>query len=449
MEKIKFAFILIWVIAAAGFSAGCSDQYTGLGNRWTEINSRVIVIDTCTVELSTARMDSIATSGGNVIYAGIRNSEYWGRTSLSTYLTFKTTGDFKESSTPEYAREYLFDSLTLYLIPDGSFCGDTLKEMTLTAYHLTEEVELNDDSELYAHSVFGHEESPSSRLTFMPKPLRGRAIEMRLDDKTGKELLDKIVSSDAEVEDDENFKEWFKGLLVGAEGPGGSILGFSSSDTLSMMKLYYRYRDYAEPVKDTLTFKIDTTYMFTHVDSDLTGTEIAGLGDATEILDSHETGNKAFVSGTLGVYTRIGFPYLNDLRSISDHCKAASAILTVYPLAGSYCKSNYSFMPESLNLYVSDENNISTGGAIADSDGETLQTGSLSYDEMMFPESTYYTYDITEFINSQLGKIGINKNFLQMIDPSYGYTINDLVIGDQTNGNYNITLTIELATYDE
>ena len=61
------------------------------------------------------------TSGGNVIYAGFRESVYWGKTGLSTYLTFKTTEDFSESSTPEYSREYLFDSLTLYLTPDGKF----------------------------------------------------------------------------------------------------------------------------------------------------------------------------------------------------------------------------------------------------------------------------------------------------------------------------------------
>lgn len=446
MEK---TYIRICLAIIAGICTGCSEDYMELGNRWTEIKSRLIVIDTCTVELSTARMDSIVTSGGNVIYAGIRESEYWGTTDMSTYLTFKTTEDFMASSTPEYSREYLFDSLTLYLTPNGSFCGDTLKDMTLTAYHLTEKVELNDDSELYAHSSFGYEENPAGRLTFRPRPLRGSALELRLDDSMGKELLDKVVSSDEETESDDAFKEWFKGLMIKAGTSAQAILGFSSSDSLSMMKLYYRYRDYSEPVNDTLTFKIDTTCMFTHIDSDLSGTEIAGITKESGTLESGNTGNKAFVSGALGIYARIGFPYLNNLRSIGDHCKAASAMLTVYPLPGSYCKSDYSFMPESLNLYVSDENNISTGGAIASSDGETLQTGSLTYDDMMFPESTYYTYDITDFINSQMGKIGINKNFLQMVDPEYGYTINELVIGDQSNGNYNIRLTIELATYDE
>lgn len=84
-----------------------------------------------------------------------------------------------------------------------------------------------------------------------------------------------------------------------------------------------------------------------------------------------------------------------------------------------------------------------------DSDGTSLQTGSLTYGDMMFPESTYYTYDITDFINSQFGKIGINKQFLQLLDPSYGYTLDELVIGDMDLGVYNIKLEIQLAVYNE
>ena len=124
--------------------------------------------------------------------------------------------------------------------------------------------------------------------------------------------------------------------------------------------------------------------------------------------------------------------------------------LIVYPLPGSYAKANYSPLPDELNLYVSDENNISTGGAITDSNGQTLQTGSLTYDEMMFPESTFYTYDITDFINDQFGKIGVNRNFLQMIDPDYGYTLEELVTDDRYSGSgYEVKMIIRLAIYDE
>ena len=78
-----------------------------------------------------------------------------------------------------------------------------------------------------------------------------------------------------------------------------------------------------------------------------------------------------------------------------------------------------------------------------------LQSGSLTYDEMMFPESTYYTYDITDFINDQFGKIGVNKNYLQMTDPDYGYTLDELITADRYTSGYRIKLVIKLALYDE
>ena len=431
-----------------GSIAGCTDAYTAIGNKWTEINSRVIVIDTCSVDISSIKLDSIITSQGNTVYAGIRKSQYWGTTRMSTYMTFKTTQDYSSNNTPEYEEEIIFESLTLYLLPDSTFCGDTMQRMSLLVHRLTEELELDDNDARYAHSSFGYDPAPIAAKTFSPHPFRGRAVEIRLSDDLGEEMLEKVINDDTEVEDDANFRSWLKGLMLGAEEPTGSILGFKGLDSLCMMKLYYRSRDYAEYEEHILNFKLDTAYMFTHVEADFTDTPLAAFS-STDELTSRECGNMAYASGMLGIYTRISFPYLNNLRSIGDQCLAANAELKIYPKKGTYCKPDYSSLPENLNLYLIDENNISTGGAITNTDGTSLQTGSLTYDDMMFPESTYYTYDITDFINDQFGKIGINRNYLQLIDPYYGYTLDELVIADRYSDGYNIKLTIELAIYDE
>lgn len=437
------------LLAAAVF-AGCSDDGMNLGNKWVDVNSHIIFIDTCSVEVSSVRLDSIVTSGGNTVFAGIRESDWWGRTELSTCMMFKATEDFSASDTPEYSQRIIFDSLTLSLAPDDSFCGDTLVPMTLTAYRLAEELALNDDGELYAHTDFETEPEEIAKKTFIPHPVRDTVVEIRLSDELGRELLEKVTDSDTEVETDENFRSWFKGLMLKAEDPTRSILGFEASDSLCMLKLYYSTQDYAEPEEHVLEFKVDTTYLFTRVAADLSGTPLEAFADKDiKEIESEDCDHLAFASGMLGIYTKIGFPYLNNLRSIADHCSAANAQLVIYPKAGTYCKPNYSGLPPTLNLYVSDENNISTGGAIISSDGQSLQSGSLTYDEMMFPENTCYTYDVTDFINGQFGKIGINKNFLQMIDPDYGYTINELVLGDRFSEGYNIKLVIELATYNE
>lgn len=375
-------------------ACGCTSQYMEIGNNWISTNERVAMIDTCSVDISSIRIDSVQTSGGNAVYAGCRESPYWGRTDISSYLTFKATEDYEDSSTPEYEERIIFDSLTLYMVPDSTFCGDTLLPMTYQVYRLSETVEPDDDNVLYSHHEFSFNPDPVAEKTFYPHPFRGRAVEIRLSDELGEEMLGKIVDGDEEMTDDDSFREYFNGLLLKSAGAPGSISGFKGQDTLCMMKLYYRTQDYAEPEEHVLEFHLDSTYLFNHVESDYTGTPLAAL-------------------------------------------------------EGSYCKQNYSSLPSTVNLYIMDENNISTGGAITASDGETLQSGSLTYDEMMFPESTYYTYDITDFINDQFGKIGVNKNYLQMTDPDYGYTLDELITADRYTSGYRIKLVIKLALYDE
>ena len=439
-----------YIIMIAGIlSAVSCSYYTEIGSNWTETNERVVMIDTCSVDISSIILDSVMTSGGGTVYAGSRESPYWGKTSLSSYLTFKATEDYKDSSTPEYEARVTFDSLTLYMVPDSTFCGDTLIPVTLQAYRLSEPVELNDDKALYSHSEFGFDRQAIAGKTFRAHPFSTKPVEMRLSDELGREMLEKIISGDEGMEDDDSFREYFKGILLKPSGPAGSILGFKAADTLCMMKLYYKTQDYAEPEDHVLDFPLDSTYLFTNVKTDYSGSPLDIISDSGEEIPSTLTENMSFVSGMGGICTKIGFPYLNNLRSIWDHCKAASAELVVYPMPGSYCKPDYSYLPPKLNLYIMDENNISTGGAIVGSDGESLQSGSLTYDDMMFPENTYYSYDITDFINDQFGKIGVNKKYLQMIDPDYGYSLAELVIADRYTTGYQIKLIIKLALYDE
>lgn len=70
-------------------------------------------------------VQKLAAAFSAAALAGRRESRYWGTTAISSYLTFKTTGDYDGTSTPEYSERIIFDSLTLYMVPDSTFCGDT------------------------------------------------------------------------------------------------------------------------------------------------------------------------------------------------------------------------------------------------------------------------------------------------------------------------------------
>ena len=187
------------LIACALAAVSCTETYTEIGNNRIEVRERVIIIDTCSVDISNIILDSVKTSGGNTVYAGCRESSYWGKTVMSSYLTFKATEDYDGSSTPEYEARAIFDSLTLYMVPDSTFCGDTLLPMTLQVYKLSETVELDDNGELYGHAEFSHELPAIAEKTFYPHPLADSPVEIRLSDELGKTMLEKIINEDEEM----------------------------------------------------------------------------------------------------------------------------------------------------------------------------------------------------------------------------------------------------------
>ncbi|HQB37054.1 MAG TPA: hypothetical protein PLI41_05865, partial [Bacteroidales bacterium] len=90
-----------------------------------------------------------------------------------------------------------------------------------------------------------------------------------------------------------------------------------------------------------------------------------------------------------------------------------------------------------------------TQGYITSYSGESLQTGNLVIDEL-FGIETYYTYDITSFIQSQLGAFGIYKRNLKLTVPEekQATSLNALVAGDMSYPGNRIKLKISYLIYD-
>ena len=80
------------------------------------------------------------------------------------------------------------------------------------------------------------------------------------------------------------------------------------------------------------------------------------------------------------LYSLLGileFPYLNNLMQQGTQVEIESALLKIYPEQGTY--SDYNTLPDSLYLYIADENNVVTD-AVTDYLGSEVQRGTLSED---------------------------------------------------------------------
>ncbi|MDL2319502.1 DUF4270 domain-containing protein [Alistipes sp. OttesenSCG-928-B03] len=423
---------------------GCDTNGMEIGDNLVSVHSRVLLIDTCMVESSSVLLDSVPTSSGGRIFAGIHRSPHWGETAVSTYMTFNLTSDYESGYSPQNIH---FDSLTLYMVPDATmFSGDTLQRATFEVYRLAEQLQLNDYGELYGHSTFECEPEPIAIRSFFPRPASGRELEIRLPDELGHELLDKLVNKDEDVESDGNFKKYFRGIALTPDPSCESIMSFKGSDTICMMKLYYHTITDLEE-EHVLDFTLYNYNMFTHVESDRTGAPLDGISFKNNEIASTLSDNKSFVEGLSGIYTRVSFPHLNNIRGLGDYGTVVSATLLMYPYAGSYRGQDYRPLPQSLTLYMSNDMN-ETIGAVTNSSSSEAQAGQLTYHDE-FPEKTYYSFDITDFVKQQLGKIGANKRTLQIIDTDYGYTLGSLVVGDQTDTQKNIELHITYSVFNE
>jgi hypothetical protein len=100
------------------------------------------------------------------------------------------------------------------------------------------------------------------------------------------------------------------------------------------------------------------------------------------------------------------------------------AVLFIRPVNTTY--DYITPLPKALYLYTE-----SGSSALADSYNQTLN-GNLQID-YQFHENTYYSFDITSFLKSQLGTYDNYKNFLilRLSDTDYQNTVQRLVIGDR------------------
>lgn len=108
-----------------------------------------------------------------------------------------------------------------------------------------------------------------------------------------------------------------------------------------------------------------------------------------------------------------------------------SATLQLYPVKGTY--GGMYPLPQTLSLYTANKDNV-TQGVITDLTGNSVQTGNLVVDEVTY-EKTYYSFDLTSFLQTNLGTTGYNRQKLQLILPDnlFFTTLQGVIFGDGDN----------------
>ncbi len=438
MKYRNFGVFLILIIPLV---IACADDSSDVGGKWVDSSFRNVLVDTCTVQLSTILTDSITTSGDSITQIGRYSDNYRGFIQSAFFTEYNVA-----STTFSPDKRYVFDSITISLTYSGDYLGDTLLfRPGISIHRLTENLELTSGNYLYNTSSFSYNKTPITTFSYRPKPNSKETFEVRLPDEFGKEFFELVEKQSIFLDNQDRFRQHFPGLTLVPDDSGSCITGFAVNDTSMCVKMYYR-EIHTSTVERTLTFTPRTNYCFTKASQDFTGSPFDGiLAGTNHAVPSASTQNISYLQGLSGVYSKLEFPYLNNLRSQGTMVVIESAVLYLYPVQGTY--GDNIPLPESLTLYTADENDVAQG-VITDSSGEQVQTGNLVTDDV---HSIYYSFDVTSFMQSNLGTSGMNRQNLMLMLPTEKFltTVQSLILGDNNHEKNNIKLRILFKVYNQ
>lgn len=435
---VKITMILGFLAFVLGLSS-CYDENSTYGNKLVDSVFRNVSIDSSTVVVTSVVIDSLETSGTEIALVGRYKHPLWGTMSAISYMAYQR---------PSYGMDadeaVVMDSLILSLSYTGSFVGDTTAAQTFSIHRLTEKIVLNDNGYLYNKNSVAYVPEPIGTFTFRPQPNSGNKLEIRLSDELGKDLLTRFQMKDEAVSAD-RFEDYFKGIAIVPAQPGGeTLLSFAVQDTSAMITLHYHMADELSTEQE-LVFKPNTGTQFNHFDHDRSGTYLEPYPVRKAEAPSATLGDRGFLFGGLGWYSRLEFPYLSNLMQQGTQVEVEQAVLKIYPERGTY--SDFNDLPDSLYLYIADENNVVTE-AVKDYLGSEVQRGVLTRDET-YEENTYYSFDLTQFMQEEMGAFGMYKHNLQLVFNSDDYTttFKNLTFGAR-NGRNPIELQLIYKIYE-
>jgi len=443
MNKLWALWITIFLSCSLFYS--CYDEQNTFGDKLISSTFRNVTSDTCTVSVTNVLMDSVETTGKSLYLLGHYTNERWGTSTAMAYLPYShpTYGTDRDKTVK-------LDSIVLHLKMTGYSVGDTTQVQHFTVHRLLEKIQLNSESsKLYSTSSFKYDPTPIGEVTFKPRPHRVDTVEIRLPDELGNDMLDKLHRR-ADAVNIDHWEDYFKGLVVVPDkSVCKSIQAFAVSDTASAIILHYHVADETDNAQECY-INVNTSKSFYHIDHDRSNSLLSKYTAKKNLeIPSSDLGNLGFLFAGIGWYSRLEFPTLNSIMQQGSEVKIQSAYLRIYPLPDSY--GDFNQLPDSVYLYIADENNVVTQ-AVTDYLGKEVQSATLLKD-LQNKTNTCYTFDISNFISSEMGTFGMYKHNLHLVFDSDTYTKsfkNITFYNSRGNreGKYGVKLIVTYKIYD-
>ena len=447
-----YKYVLLCAAILLLFSCERESNTYEVGNSLTSAQSKVVMIDTLTLKMSTIMKDSVTTSGKSAILIGNIKDHTFG--TVNSASMFELT---PENYSLAATSNVVFDSIVMYLTNNDFYYGDTLKTFKLDVHPMVDRIKLNSNGYLYNKSDLKYSSTSIGNVEFLPRPNTDSSfVKVKLDQSYGQSIFNLLKSKDANSQ--EYFLNFFKGLALVPSSDNNAMLRFGISSSYqaqisnvtkekvsNVVRMYYHTTSVngTEEVKYTLDLNPSTTYQYNKIKSDFSGSDLAGLTPSNPI-ESKNLGNRTYLMAGIGVFTKVEIPYLKTLKNLYTNYKIISADLSVSPFAGYYSKNFYN--PTPLYYYLGDKKNniIST---FLETDGTTEIQVSLS-DDSEFQSDYGYSFNLLSYVNNILSETTTSNYNILIYPSSYADVLTGkTVFGDQKNSTNPTKLKLYILGY--
>ncbi|WP_457616502.1 DUF4270 family protein [Lutibacter sp.] len=432
---MRNSFILLCVGFITFISCNDDLKTYPVGEDFVDSNISVAVIDTFSLKCGTFMLDSIATSNsGRILLGSIVDGDF-GRITSQSYLRLQNT-------LFDIDPDARYDSIGFVLNYDTYYYGDTTAAQTYKIHRVRRIIEPSEGLSLYNTTSFPYDEEILGEITFTPKPNKeSDSLYIPLNYSLGEDIFNKLKNNDINNFDD--FEQYFNGVTIVPDTTTNShILGFLfsnyTSNRNSSMRIYYTISDDDNEDNDYfIDFNIVPEQQFNHIESERSNTVLEGLDTYETTISSDLTNNLIYAQGGTGISARVEIPYLENLNKLAENGTVLDGKLLFYPLKGSY-NDDYP-LKESLTVYVVDHKN-----RIIKELGQAFLTNDENNE---FDEKTYYTIDLSLYIEEILNATYTLNYALMLQFSDYKNTVDRILIEDGNAGDFKMKLFVSYLTY--
>ncbi|MCG8582117.1 MAG: DUF4270 domain-containing protein [Bacteroidales bacterium] len=431
-QLLPVFLISIWLTS-------CQEGELDMDDNFVYTSTYTALIDTVTIQLSTI-VDTVKTTSTNNALVGYNQHPVLGGQIAQTYFSLNPPGNFTWDTEKE-----VFDSLVLVLKPNGYSIGDTAIDAMFKVHELTETIELNDEGYLNNSNSFDFKETAISTESFRPYPQEKEEVTMRLDDSYALSIIDFLNTYKNHTDKNTLFKEEYKGFVINCDtNSTRTALAFEVGDSTTYLRLYSHTVELEKRGKEQ-TFGLSNTTQFNEIYTHNKDILFNQLEDKKGRLKEQETNGLVLLQSGLGYKFRVDFPSLNNLLELETKGHIVKAELRIHP--------NMQIMRSDelpSNLYIGDiyrANEI--WGYLTDSNNNPL-TSSLTIDRM-YHEDTYYSFDLTNYINTRMQEAVVDTDqglFITLPDINMGSSLIWMAANGHSITKNNSKLLLYYYYYD-